>query len=218
MNLFPFYPAARAMVRGEEKTLPRDILVALGSHQLNDRFEIGKITCAVSRIRIHPEYKKEDSNHANIAVIILDQEININTYKPINFMDISYEVMSVPNVFHVSFGNRETLNPESVITLKELRSSTLENQDCLASINDQSFCIGEDKESIICIDDIGSGVFVSHNGEYYLRGIVSEVRGSPDGLCSNTAYSLITDISRVSEWIKEAPIADDLELEDRFER
>jgi len=209
------------MFSRKEKILPRHINVILGSHYLNDPFEAGKIMNAVSRIRIHPEYKIKDlePNHANIAVIILDSEIIFKWHiKPINFMDLSYDVMSVTNVFHASYGNREALKPKIISPLKEIRSSILENQDCLASADDQSFCIGEDKESIICIDDIGSGVFVSHNEEYYLRGIVSEVRGSTSGLCSNSAYSLITDISKVSKWIEEAPIEDPLELEDRFDR
>jgi len=203
-----------------EKILPRHIKVILGSHKLYDPYESGRSVEAVSRIRIHPEFNiNSESNHANIAVIILDREINFKPrIKPINFMDLSYDVMTVTNVLHASYGNRESLKLRLMSPPKEISSSILEDQDCPASIDDQSFCIRRDRKSVICIDDIGSGVFVSHNREYYLRGIVSEVRGSSNGLCSNSAYSLITDISKVNKWIEEAPIEDPLELEDRFDR
>lgn len=65
-------------------------------------------------------------------------------------------------------------------------------------VTSRSFCGGKADGS----GDSGSGVYVVHDGRYYIRGIVSLALLDNTGKCNVNTYSLFTDIIEFDGWIR----------------
>jgi secreted trypsin-like serine protease len=58
-----------------------DLIAMLGKHDLNNYNEQNAKNSTVSEIIIHPEWNtNEESYHANIAIVILTDEIQFNNF------------------------------------------------------------------------------------------------------------------------------------------
>ncbi|XP_070504824.1 serine protease gd-like isoform X2 [Chironomus tepperi] len=196
-----------------------NLLVKLGSHHVHNKLEGEMKVVPLSSIHIHHDYNiMSEKMDADIAVIELKKNVKFSKFiQPICMMDVNTELDDIAEGVVVSYGH-----PENVIRTPDLKPKKkiikiYQNSDCerknvaFESISsNRTFCGGDSKGSAVCMEDIGSGLFIKHDDYYYLRGIVSIVVGDNDEVCDDTTYSLFTDVSKYIKWI--ADVRDDSDL------
>ncbi|XP_070504786.1 toll-like receptor Tollo [Chironomus tepperi] len=185
--------------------LARDLMVILGSHTFK-KFETGKATTSVYRIRLNPEFDIDAGNvDADVAVLILNDEVKFTMYvRPIAMMDINPDSVTVNDGMVVSYGR---IGAGSTVNPRQIQTQIHDSQDCSISSNeasDRTFC----GQSDVCTEDVGSGLFIKYDNHYYLRGIVSSVIGVNNDVCDDNSKDIFTDIYKFTEWIANTPIED----------
>lgn len=193
-----------------------DIKVILGSHDLTASSENGRLTPDISSITIHPNFNinsmKSDSD---IGVIVLAAPVRTtNSVRSINLISEGSDPESVSNGKVVSFGYKENKKLTAKSVPKELNADIedgdnciLKNQAIIYAFGSQTFCINEETSDQICIEDIGSGMFVKHGQQFYLRGLLSSVISNDIDTCDEKTVSIFTDVPKLTKWIQSVPDA-----------
>ncbi|XP_070497368.1 uncharacterized protein [Chironomus tepperi] len=188
---------------------PEDMLVLLGVYDISRTNEKGKITSNVKAIRVHPDWNIHvDSYDADIAVLILETQIQFNRYiRPVCLDGQHSVIVQASSGITVGFGKTET----SVISniAKKLELPIIDHHKCSQSddifqyiLSSRTFCGGYGNGSGVCEGDSGSGLFVVHNDRYYLRGITSASAANNVNECDTNKLSLFTDASDYCGWIR----------------
>ncbi|XP_070504815.1 uncharacterized protein [Chironomus tepperi] len=194
----------------------RDITVRLGSHDLTATSENGRVVPKISQINIHPDFKiNEIKTEYDIAVIVLDKPVSMSKFvKSINLMDEGSEGRDISEGIVVSYGYKENQKLTAKSSPKELSTMFIpvekcihKNQATVSATADDTFCINEESPDKVCIEDIGSGLYVYYQQKYYLRGMLSSVITTNTDLCDDETVSIYTDATVYTEWINSIPTA-----------
>jgi len=192
-----------------KQLIPSDIIVVLGSHNVYQLFEIGKVTMAVETIHIHEDFNI-DSNKmdVDVAVIVLNNDAHLNTFvNTVCLIDSEKEPLDVKNGTIISYGHNKTMvnNPE--MSPKKIDTTIFEHKNCLEksdgfpkTLSNRTICASQNKASAVGNEDQGSGLFVKFENRYYLRGIVTATIGD-----DQNGYSIFTDVAKFSKWIDDLP-------------
>jgi secreted trypsin-like serine protease len=192
----------------------RDFKVVLGSHNLNDTSERGRITPTIAEIKIHPEFNiRSTRNDYDIAVIVLAQSVSETRYvKAINLIDVDSEPEEIRDGIVASYGYKNNRRLTTKSAPKELNTKFLDSLSCLIDYQvmahasgKNTFCISEESTDRVCIEDIGSGLFVKYEGQFYLRGLLSIVAANDVDICDEKTFAIYTDVEKYTDWIRSVP-------------
>ncbi|XP_070501523.1 uncharacterized protein [Chironomus tepperi] len=190
----------------ETPTLAREIIVRLGTYDLDRRIEVGRISHAVQSVNMHPDWNTlTESYDADIAVLVLDTEVTFGGYiQPICLVRASFASTGVV----VGYGKSEDGSKDHENVPKIIQTPIHSNEDCflnnylLAKLSSRrTFCGGTGTGSGVCIGDSGNGLFVTDGTTYYLRGIVSASLLNVNRECDVDNYSVFTDVTKYIDWI-----------------
>ncbi|KAL7011314.1 hypothetical protein ACKWTF_014227 [Chironomus riparius] len=211
--------AARCMYKTRQEQgqafLMRELKIILGSQIIYEPYEHSKKSIAISYIHMHKEYKLSKSE-ADIAVIILDIAVKDQKYiKPICLIDSDDGPLSVEDSVVVSYGHNASMAKNSLCVPKKYDTTIQDEFECFTNndkfvniLNNRTFCAGNDIGRGVCVEDYGSGLFVKHADNFYLRGILSTVLIDDREKCLVNSYALYTDIAKFTKWIQELPFDD----------
>ena len=194
-----------------------DFSVILGSHDLTNPSERGRLVPTVSDIKIHPSFKIDSfKNDFDIAVIVFAEPVTFTRYiKSINLIDEGSDEGKINDGKVASYGYKENRKLTAKSAPKELNttiwdgvSCLLHNQAIVLTSGMDTFCINEKSSDRVCIEDIGSGLFIKFHDYYYLRGIASTLISVYNGICDINSKMVYTDISKYAKWIGDAQIED----------
>jgi len=178
----------------------------LGVHNLDDNFEDGRISVAVRNISIHYDWHPNAPSYdADIAVLELIREVQFDEFiQPICLVEPNSVAASVSLGIVAGFGkseHRETENIARVINVPIYNYKHC-TSDHHSMISHRTLCGGYANGTGVCKGDSGSGLIVLHDGIYYLRGIVSSSLYASTYECDVNKFSVFTDITEFSSWIK----------------
>jgi secreted trypsin-like serine protease len=222
--------AAHCIYNTKRTLLARNILVMLGGHDLDDRFEIGKLYYPVRELLVHSDWNPRTTKFdADIALLDLDSKITFGTYiQPICLVDPSLE-NSLPSEGVVTgYGKSEDPNKNHETIPRHLKVNIVSNEDCwehepsLIQISSKrTFCAGTLSNGGACKGqfwhnliielnfknnffegDSGGGLFVIIRGKQYLRGLVSSTLLHSDSSCNVDTYSVFTDVLKFRDFIQ----------------
>ncbi|CAG9812296.1 unnamed protein product [Chironomus riparius] len=203
---------------------PRDLIVALGAHNLRSSFEVGRLYIAVKKITIHPDWHpKIQSYDADIAVLELSKKVTFDEFiQPICLSDTQSASSSISLGLVVGFGKSEFAEIENIarsvnIPILSYRECAEQSTNHQSLLSHRAFCGGYANGTGVCVGDSGSGLIVNHNGVYYLRGIVSSsLYGDAHG-CNVHAYSVFTDAAKFHNWIQDSDAQDKIDEKKKLE-
>ncbi|XP_070501605.1 serine protease gd-like [Chironomus tepperi] len=187
-------------------TLAGEIVIQLGTYDLDKKVEIGRAFHAVQSVNIHPDWNTlTESFDADIAVLVLERETAFSELiQPICLVQDTSAITGVV----VGYGKSEDETKIHEKIPKILETPIHSNEDCflknfyLSKISSKrTFCGGTGTGVGVCRGDSGSGLFVTDGTTYYLRGIVSSsLIGGPYG-CDVDTYSVFSDVTKYIDWI-----------------
>lgn len=190
------------------RLLPRNVICALGSYNLDDPFEIGRVSSSVEQILLHDNWNPQITRYeSDIAMLKLEKDVTFSKYvQPICLWESTTPPSTNVGVV-AGWGQSENLTSHESIPRK-LNMEIDSHVNCiihspgLASIfSHGTFCAGYGNGSGVCLGDSGSGFYSEVDGTFFLRGIVSSslVQG---GTCDVTKKAIYTNVSQYTEWIK----------------
>ncbi|XP_070501422.1 uncharacterized protein [Chironomus tepperi] len=190
----------------KKPTLAREIIVQLGTYDLAQKVEVGRISHAVQSVNMHPDWNTlTQAFDADIAVLVLDPVVNFSEFiQPICLV----QTLSASTGVVVGYGKSEDGTKIHENIPKMIQTPIHSNEDCflknylLAKLSSRrTFCGGTGTGVGVCRGDSGSGLFVDDGTTYYLRGVVSSsLIGGPYG-CDVDTYSVFTDVTKYIDWI-----------------
>lgn len=96
---------------------------------------------------------------------------------------------------------------------KKVDTKIVSDGECLRSspaysmlTSPRTFCAGNRDDTGPCMGDSGSGLMISRNGRWYLRGIVSAGQ-TKDRKCNLQEFVVFCDVSKHFQWIQSNLIA-----------
>ncbi|XP_070493055.1 uncharacterized protein [Chironomus tepperi] len=190
----------------ETPTLAREIIVTLGTYNLDKKVEVGRASHAVQSINMHPDWNTlTQAFDADIAVLVVDREVTLSEYiQPICIIQATSASTGVVVGYGVSEdGTKKHENiPKILETPIHSNKDCFKNNEALAGLSSgRTFCGGTGTGIGVCRGDSGSGLIVTDGTTYYLRGIVSSsLIGGPYG-CDVDTYSVFTDVTKYIDWI-----------------
>ncbi|CAH1735855.1 unnamed protein product [Chironomus riparius] len=181
-----------------------DINVILGGHNL-DITEMNRISASVKSINIHSDWnQKESSYDADIAVLELTEEIQFDDFiQPICLIESDAENFdNLPGKI-IGFNKIDDLDSgmtSKVYIIKHQTCST--NKDLESILGSRTFCGVYENGTGSCKGDIGSGLIVFKDGNFYLRGIVSTSQRNIQNDCKRAEHVILTDVSKFTSFVK----------------
>lgn len=194
-----------------------EILLSLGRHDIANWFEINSKLREVSRIFIHPDYRRRrttTSFDADIAMVRMHNSIRFTRFiRPICLwppdVDTDQQRIVGVNGRVVGWGSdgrgqRVTRTPRSINIPIVSTAQCLESATIFAEItSNRTFCAGRKDGYGPCHGDSGSGWAIVVNNRTTLRGLVSAALSGPlHNSCDLTNYVVFTDVAKFSEWIR----------------
>ncbi|CAG9811207.1 unnamed protein product [Chironomus riparius] len=202
----------------EKKTYNRlaagDLIVLLGAHDLDNSIEIGRVSHAVYKVNVHPDWNTlTQAYDADIAVLVLEKEVTFNEHvQPLCLASSSSKAASISFGAVIGYGKSEDDTKDHENIPKILSTPIHSNSDCLHKYEDlallssgRTFCGGSGTGVGVCRGDSGGGLIVTDGSAYYLRGVVSSsLIGGPYG-CDVDIYAVFTDVTKFVDWINGIP-------------
>jgi len=188
---------------------PGDISVLLGVHDISRSNEKGRVTSNVETIRVHSDWNVEvDSYDADIAILILEKEVQFNSYiQPICLDGKQSKISKSIGGVAVGFGKTETGHVSNIA--KKLDVPIMDYHKCSKKkdilqylLSSRTFCGGPGDGRGVCEGDSGSGLFIAHNNRFYLRGITSASTVNSVNECDVNTFSVFTDATNFCGWIR----------------
>lgn len=176
-------------------------------HDLSDPLEIGKVSASVENIRIHPDWNPSTSSYdSDIAVIDLRNVVQFSQYiQPICLITHYSQPTTIDTGYVVGYGksrvNLETTPTFMTSPILDKRFCVEENKLLDQLLSPRSFCGGYANGTGACSGDSGSGLFVLHDGTFYLRGIVSASLLDALNECNVNTRTIFTDVIWFYNWI-----------------
>ncbi|KAL7013240.1 hypothetical protein ACKWTF_015288 [Chironomus riparius] len=185
-----------------------EIITQLGVYDLKRVVEVGRVSYAVQRINVHPDWNTlTEPFDADLAVLVLDREVTFNEFiHPICLAGV--HVATIATGVVVGYGKSEDKTkihetiPKVIATpIHTNEHCFLKNSNLVKISSKRTFCGGSGTGVGVCRGDSGSGLFVTDGSAYYLRGIVSSsIIGGRYG-CDVDSYSVFTDVAKYVNWI-----------------
>lgn len=181
--------------------LPNEVLVVLGGHNLERRFEVGRAIRTPSKIYIHPDWNPQSEKFdADIAIIELETPVIFSNYiQPICLWE-SYEDPLETSGLAIGYGKSEDQSKKHENIPKLIKMPLVSLIDCilnnpdLATISSQrTFCGGDRNGTGVCLGDSGGGLVIKSNNLFYLHGIISSSLLS-SSTCDLNNYSIFTNV------------------------
>lgn len=184
---------------------PKNILVLLGAHNIDQQNETGRVSFSAELIFIHDQWNSSSLKFKNdVALIKLNETVTFNQY-------IQPACLPTTDLMHKNHGTVVgwgVYNDNGRVSdyPREIEVPILDAFDCISKnvhlvpIFDKKtmFCAGRDGAGI-CPGDSGSGLYVEDKGIFYVKGLVSS---STYTSCSRTNYVLYSDILNNWSFIK----------------
>lgn len=205
--------AAHCVFIKGELTNSSDLLLNIGSYDLNDWLDTDVILKSVKRIEIPIELTSLNVMHNDIAALVLDDYVIFTDFvKPVclwtsksDHIDIFGKTGTV-----IGWGN-DGSNEMAASLPKSINVPIVSNQECVRSnklfasmISNKTICAGSKDGTGPCNRDSGGGLYMKVEGLWTLRGIVSNsVRSSIKSkvACDLTEYVVYTDVAKYTHWI-----------------
>lgn len=171
--------------------------------------ETGRINSKVKAIYIHPDWNVDVLIYeADIALVELEHEIQFtNLIRPICLSDsqsIGAESSEgiVVGIGRTDSGKASSIAQKLKIPIYSFHVCAKNSTDHTQLVNGRTFCGGPGNGRGGCTGDSGSGLYVSQNGRFYLRGIVSSSIVDELNECNVNTYGIYTDALAFFRWIK----------------
>ena len=216
--LLSFLTAAHCFQTKWQKYIrkPRDFLAFVGKHNLKVEDEIGSAVHKVWKVILHHDWKYQDNQwDADIALIVLLSEVDLSNFRVVGIVCLppSSEQEVIGRGTLSGWGLSEESKEQKTAyssTPNELRLPVVAHSVCMdtddrfeiASSN-RTFCAGYlNQNKAACQGDSGSGFYQLIRRKYNLAGIVSASLLDNNAYCVTEFYSIFTDVSKFSDWIK----------------
>lgn len=200
------------MYSKENERKPNEILLAFGRYDLRDWTETMVQLSDADSINIHPDYADagDDTNDADIAVIVTTKSISYNSFvRPICLWPSSSMAQNIEEIVGrtgtlIGWGQpRLTIGPN---ILRKVQMPIVSKSNCfdrsILTPETRAFCAGSRDGNGPCNGDSGSGLALWQNGAWFLRGIVSAAIGDPIlNRCELNTFVIFTDITKFRQWI-----------------
>ncbi|KAL7011003.1 hypothetical protein ACKWTF_014041 [Chironomus riparius] len=194
----------------------KDLQVILGSHDLISRFEVSREIKKIDTIFPHPRWNPMvEKFDYDIAVIVLEEEVHFNNYiQPICLPNNNKIVKSITMGTVIGYGKTEDRSKQFSNIPKRAQAPIYNYESCVRKFSDlqsiaskTTFCGGHANGTGACTGDSGSGLFVSHNNIFYLRGLVSSSQNNNEIGCDVKKYAVYTNVTKFIEWINKIPVS-----------
>ena len=171
-------------------------------YNLKDQNEIGRVEAQVERIVPHHHWNpKTPTFDADIAVLELKNEIQFTVYiQPICLISSDAVQEEITKGYVVGYGKSEDRSKLHEETPKIIETPIMDFNNCSDTFSDlqsllsnRMFCGGYANGTGTCTGDSGSGLYVEHDGTYYLRGVVSSSLYNYLNECNVNKPSAFTD-------------------------
>ncbi|XP_077298947.1 serine protease gd-like [Arctopsyche grandis] len=197
--------------RSNTMTQPEDLVVKLGAYNLQNWADTDAKIMNVKYIYVHPMFNGSNLNN-DIAILYVDTVEFDDSIQPVCIWDQSSDLgLVVGQVGTVlGWGRDESLvvtpSPKMaelpIVSTETCRAS---NPDFFLFTFDTTLCAGNKDGTGPCNGDSGGGMYLSNNGKWTLRGIVSNslVDRSSGGStqCTLKDYVIFTDAAKYRDWI-----------------
>jgi len=186
-----------------------DFSVLLGVHNFSKTEEEGRVTACVNSVNIHPDWNTIVQNFdSDIAVLELDDEVQFSNFiRPICLANERSEISQASVGTVVGFGKTETGEISNIankldMPIRIYHDCTKNSENHRNLVSARTFCGGPVDGRGVCSGDSGGGVYVLHNGQFYLRGLVSATLLNNYLECDVYKEAIFTDVMRFYDWIK----------------
>jgi len=138
----------------------------------------------------------------------LANEVQFNNYiRPICLADEESEVAKTTSGTVVGFGlnGNGTLSDianKLEVPIRSYHRCTSYSRDHHSYISYRTFCGGPADGRGVCSGDSGGGVYVLHNDQFYLRGLVSASLMNNLNQCDIHKEAIFTDVTKYYDWIE----------------
>lgn len=190
---------------------PDEVLLLLGRHDVTNWTEYGSEQSEVSKIVIHPDYRKTSliSVDADIAVVWLKNSVEFGEFiRPICLSMSSDNAIAYGSEGIVvgwgSDGHEQTVTqtPRSITLPIVSEAECLQSSSTFQGITSRrTFCAGRKDGYGPCHGDSGSGMAILIKDRWTLTGIVSAALAGPANICDLSNYVVFTDVSKYHHWI-----------------
>ena len=187
----------------------RNLIALFGAHNLNDPYEIGRMSLSPEKIQVHDDWNPSlETFDADIAILTFEAgAIMFSTYvQPICLWN--GDTPPSQTVGHLGgWGQSENLENIFEEIPTKLKVPIYTNEFCFLTTKDlvdiasnRTFCAGRGDGTGICTGDSGGGVSIRVGSSFYFRGIVSS--GLYDELgCDVLKFAVFTDVLKFNPWI-----------------
>lgn len=189
----------------------------MGGHQLDNPMEVGKVSTGVQSIEIHPTWNPlGDKFDADIAVLVLDEDIEFNYYiQPVCLTKSGKNLLSYTNGIIVGFGKSEKSKSHENVPMKA-KTPIRTSEDCyhefpnlLNIASHRTFCGGFANGTGSCTGDSGGGLTIVSYGRHFLRGVISASLYAQEYGCDVNSYSIFTDMRFFIPFVNKVKVESD---------
>jgi hypothetical protein len=155
---------------------PDELTVVLGAQDLSKSFEKGRVNVGVKSIHVHPDWNSDsDIYEGDIALLILEPEVEFSgTIQPICLS--KPQSLSMQKVEGTVVGFQKVEGQNNAMKLKVSINSyhkCIKDENLKSFLSARTLCGASDNQSIDFEASSGSGLYVLHNNQFFLRGITS---------------------------------------------
>ncbi|XP_011297150.1 serine protease gd-like [Fopius arisanus] len=208
--------AAHCMISNGIEIPANVLLISLGRYRLNDWHEPRAVNREVLGFVIHPEYTNRGSAHADLAIVILRERVQMNwSIKPVCLWTGAAALEQIVGKmgYVVGWGIDEN-GDQHLGGPRQAQVPIVSQEDCLrsnlkfvrsgSSTSNKTFCAGRRDGSGPCNGDSGSGLMIHDQttDRYYLRGILSFwLLDENLSSCDLSYYVVYADVAKFLKWI-----------------
>ncbi|XP_070497608.1 trypsin-5-like [Chironomus tepperi] len=185
------------------------ITVVLGALDILKTHEKGRVTVGVESIQVHPDWNTDDDNYdGDIALLILDTEVQYSpTIQPICLSKPQSIAAQATEGIVIGYGLTEDKKTSNIakklkVPIKNYRKCGKEHNRLKPLLTARTFCGGPGDGRGICQGDSGSGLYVLHNKQFYLRGTASASSLDTLGECDVKSFAVFVDTTDYCGWIQ----------------
>jgi len=180
----------------------------LGVHNYKRPVELGRVSSKIKSINVHQHWNIDvPSFDADIAILVLIDEVQFSNYiRPICLADEYSEVAEALQGTVAGFGLTKNGTLSNIankleISIRDYHSCISTNPDHQIFASARTFCGGPADGRGVCDGDSGSGVYIQHKDQFYLRGIVSSSLVNKKYECDTHKQAIFTDVTQYYYWI-----------------
>lgn len=204
-----YFSAAHCLHNKDRLLFPKDVLIAMGVHDIEKKFELNRVVMESNEFFIHPDWNPFNKNYdSDIAIIKTNHQIQFTEYIQPICLWASHQNIPATSGIAVGYGinGQSTQNKERIA--KKLQIFIHQNEECIATetklsvlASNRTFCGESIYGSSICFGDSGHGFFVKVKNKFYLRGIISASPKFANNSCTLTHYGIYTNVIKYKDWI-----------------